>query len=340
MKAYINGIEYYLPKAVLTNEDINKEYPEWSVDKISNKTGIFSRHISKDDEFVSDMSVCALQMMLAERPFLKERIDFILLCTQSPDYSLPTTACIVQDRAGLNKTCGALDFNLGCSGYIYGLGLAKGLILSGQAENIALITAETYSKMIHPKDKSNKTIFGDAASVTLVTARPDHDFFSAEILDFQYGTDGKGFDNLIVRNSGAHATKRESNDTVDEDGNFISNESYLFMNGREIFNFTAFEVPSLIDSVLARNSLIRNDISTYIFHQANAYMLDVVRKRSNIPADRFYVSLDDVGNTVSSTIPIALKRYSNSLVNGSSNKILLAGFGVGLSMGATVLQTV
>lgn len=338
MKAYINGIKYYLPKEVLSNKDISEAHPEWSVDKISSKTGIYSRHISQSDEYVSDMAISALNLLIEERPILKDKIDFILLCTQSPDYSLPTTACMVQHRVGLNKTCGALDFNLGCSGYVYGLGLAKGLVNTGQAKNVVLITSEAYTKLIHHSDKSNKTIFGDAATVSLITSEPDENYFECEILDFEYGTDGNGYNNLIVKNSGARHKDQKNKDVITEDGIFVSNDDFLYMNGGEIFNFTAFQVPSLIKNTLQKNKLLLEDIHMFIFHQANAYMLDFIRKRCNIDKDHFFVSMDDVGNTVSSSIPIALSRYLDGFKSNDDQNLLLAGFGVGLSMGGCVLK--
>ncbi len=340
MDAYINGVSYYLPEKELTNNELSELYPEWSVEKISEKTGIYSRHIAAEDEFAGDMALIALNRLIAEYNIEKSKIDYLILCTQSPDYSLPTTACIIQNKAELPKKCGAIDINLGCSGYIYGLGLAKGLICTGQAKNIIFLTAETYSKIIHPKDKSNRTIFGDGASATLITSEPGYEDYCAKIGNFSYGTDGSGFNHLIVKNSGIKRQDINYDDVHDEDGKFVSNDDYLFMNGREIFNFTAFEVPPLINRTLENNSTNRDAISMFIFHQANAYMLDFVRKRCKIPESKFYISIKDVGNTVSSTIPLALKRFVSENKHQKGDKLLLAGFGVGLSMGGVIIETV
>jgi len=337
MKAYINGISYYLPEKILVNEELSKMHPEWSVEKISEKTGIYQRHISSDNEYSSDMALSAIELFFAEHIITKDKIDFILFCTQSPDYSLPTTACIIQDKAGLSKTCGALDFNLGCSGYIYGLGLAKGLVETGQAKNLLLITSETYTKLINKKDKTNKTIFGDAASVSLITSEPNDDYFKASLDKFVYGTDGSGFENLIVKNSGIKKHTKKSINNYDENGDYKSNDDFLYMNGKEIFQFTSFEVPLLINKTLIENSLEIEDVDMFVFHQANEFMLSFVRKRCKIPEEKFFVSIKDVGNTVSSSIPIALLRAINQKKIVSGNKVILAGFGVGLSLGATVI---
>lgn len=339
MSAYINGISYYLPDKVLDNNELADLYPEWTVDKISKKTGIYSRHISADNELASDMALKAIEKLFSEFEFDRNKIDYILYCTQSPDYKLPTTACILQDKSRLSKSCGAIDFNLGCSGYIYGLGLAKGLIESGQANNIVFVTSETYTKHIHKDDKSNRTIFGDGASATLITSKPNKKFYMGKILNFKYGTDGSGYDKLIIRNSGSHYKRTTCIDIFDEDGNFLSNDNYIYMNGREIFNFTAFSVPPLIDDILKVNDLTIQQTSMFIFHQANSYMLDFVRNRCKIPKEKFYISIQDVGNTVSSTIPIAFKRYIDETELADGDKILLSGFGVGLSMGGVVIET-
>ena len=199
MQAALSAIEYYLPEKTLSTADLSAEFPEWSVEKIDEKTGIRERHIAAPDECASDLAVAAARKLFASSACQPDAVDYLLFCTQSPDYFLPTTACLIQDRLGLPKTAGALDFNLGCSGFIYGLGLAQGLIASGQASNVLLLTAETYSKFLNPRDRSVRTIFGDAAAATLLTAE---DSPNALIGPFVYGTDGSGGPNLIVPTGG------------------------------------------------------------------------------------------------------------------------------------------
>ena len=168
MKSYIKGISYYLPERVLTNEQINAEFPEWTVEKIISKIGIKQRHVSADDETASDMGLKAANKLFQEYNIDRNCIDYLILVTQSPDYILPTTACVLQERLGLSTNIGAIDVNQGCSGFVVGISLAKGLIMGEMAKNVLLITAETYSKHIHPRDKGNRTIFGDAAAATLI----------------------------------------------------------------------------------------------------------------------------------------------------------------------------
>ncbi len=337
MDAFINYIDYYLPSGRLTNEMINSEYPEWTADKISQKTGIYSRPISGKNEFASDMAVNVAHNLFEKSGFNPKELDFFLYCTQSPDYFLPTTACILQDRIGLSNSAAALDYNLGCSGYVYGLCLAKSIIANRQSVKLLLITSETYTKFIHPKDKSNKTIFGDAASATIISNESGGDF-SAKILDFSFYTDGREYDKLIVKNGGIRNRFEKGLDKIDSEGSFLSNDSFLYMDGKAIFEFTSFVVPPLIDKTLKRNNFAKNEIDLFIFHQANAFMMQTVRKRCQIPEEKFFIFLKECGNTVSSTIPIALKEAFKQGRIKPGMKVLLAGFGVGLSAAAGVLE--
>ena len=331
MKAYIKALTYALPKKALTNEQLVEEFPEWSVDKIANKVGIHTRYIAEESETAADLAVTAAEKLFAtDTNINKKEIDFVLFCTQSPDYFLPTSACLIQDRLGLPTTCGALDFNLGCSGYIYGLSLAKGLIIGGIAKNVLLLTGETYTKHLHPKDKGNRTIFGDAGSATLISTEG-----FAQIGNFSLGTDGKGAENLIVK-TGAFRHKSSLNDLkFDEKANPIASD-YLFMNGSEIFNFTIDVVPSLVNDTLNKNELSKEDIDGYVFHQANAFMLNFLRKKLKIEEGQFHYYMSEVGNTVSATIPIVL--YEKLKENKLKGNLLLAGFGVGYSWGGCVLK--
>lgn len=331
-RVYIKDIAYYLPEKVVTNEDIVRDFPEWSVEKIASKVGVHQRHVAAADETAADLAVKAAQSLFKQGKCGPQEVDFVLFCTQSPDYFLPTSACIIQKRLGLRTDIGALDFNLGCSGYVYGLALAKGLVVSGVAANVLLLTGETYNKHLHPKDKGNRTIFGDAASATLVGTDG-----IAEIGNFSLGTDGSGADNLIIKSGGMRCPKRQDDLHFDENNNPVSSD-YLYMNGSEIFTFTLDNVPPLIADTLSRNGVEKDEADLYVFHQANKYMLDFLRKKIRIAPERFYYCLSEYGNTVSNTIPIAL---SNALQDGSLTKgmkVVIAGFGVGYSWGGCLLR--
>ena len=336
MEAYLQYIESYLPVNKLTNEQISLEHPEWDVNKISEKTGILSRNIASENETSLDLGYNAAKKLI-DKYSLADKIDYILFCTQTPDYFLPTSACILQNKLGLKQNIGALDFNLGCSGYIYGLGLAKGLIYSQQAKNVLLITGETYSKLIHKDDKSNKTIFGDAGTATLITSYEILGALNAQMGLSNYATDGSGEDFLIVKNGGFRNTSNEENLVLDENNQFYRNDNFLFMNGKEIFNFTASKVPQLLLENLKSNNENLEDIDLFIFHQANSFMLNFIRNKCKIPSEKFFIDIKEIGNTVSNTIPLAIEKAIELNTFKNKNKILLCGFGVGFSMGAVTL---
>src|ERR1017187_3783897 len=330
MQASVSAIEYYLPGNTVSTEGLSAEFPEWSVAKIDDKTGIRTRHIAAPDECSSDLAVAAARKLFASGACRPDQIDFILLCTQSPDYFLPTTACLVQKRLGIPTSAGALDFNLGCSGFVYGLGLCHGLIATGQARHILLLTAETYSKFIHADDRGVRTIFGDAAAATLVVAEE-----ATEPLlgPFVFGTDGGGADHLIVRAGGMRQRCDENAAGAERPG-----PANLYMNGPEVFAFTLDSVPYCVNSLLGKAGLSFDDIDLFVFHQANRYMLERLRERMNIPRERFFIAMAHCGNTVSSTVPIALKEAESQGRLKPGTRVLLAGFGVGYSWAATLLR--
>lgn len=338
-KSYLQYISYYLPEQTLTNEDLSQIFPEWSAEKILKKTGVQTRHVTALQETAVDMAEKAANCLFEEYSLDRSGIDFLLLCTQSPDYYLPTSACILQDRLDLKETCGAFDYNLGCSGFVYGLGVAKGLIESGQAENVLLLTSETYTKYLHPEDKSCRTIFGDGAAATLVSSKRCDDGLNAQICNLTYRTIGSHFQSLIVENGcSRHSVKGKGEDSRGVDNNYIKSPDYLFMDGRDIFEFSARAVPDVMKENLSKNNLSIDDISLFVLHQANAYMLNYVKMRTKIPTEKFVVDLAEQGNTVSSTIPIAfVRRIKNEPLPNGSN-ILMCGFGVGLSVGSVVLK--
>ncbi len=330
IKSYIRDIAYALPSNGVTNQEIVNEFPEWSVEKIAEKVGVSERRVAASDETATDLAIAAADKLFSHRVVEKKDVDFVLFCTQSPDYKLPSSACVIQDKLGLSTKCGAFDFNLGCSGYEYGLAVAKGLIVGGIAKNVLLLTGETYNKYLHPRDKGNRTIFGDAASATVVSTEG-----FAEIGEFVLGTDGSGAKHLIVKSGGARCPDRINDLHFDDGGNPVSSD-YLFMDGQEIFVFTLTKVPKMVTEVLIKNNLQKEDVNLFVFHQANKYMLEHLRKKMKIDEDKFFVNFEKIGNTVSSTIPIALcDAKEQGLLKGN---VLLAGFGVGLSWGATILK--
>lgn len=324
--AAIGPIAIHLPTRVETNEELKQEFPSWEMDVIYEKTGIAARHIAAPEECASDLGVAAAEKLFREHNIDPQSIDFLLFCTQTPDYPLPTTACLVQDRLGLRTSVGALDFNLGCSGFVYGLSLADGLIRTGAVRRVLLITAETYSKYIHPSDRSLRTIFGDGAAATLIDAAD-----AQSLRAFQFGTDGKGGDTLLVGRGGARrpeqAIKPRHRHRWPSD---------LYMDGPSLINFTVGAVPQLVDNILAAAQLTRADIDLFLLHQATYKMLAQLRERLELSETQMPLALERVGNTVSSTLPILIDqlRRDGGLRTGRTS--ILIGFGVGWSWAGCV----
>ena len=318
MKAYIKKIEYYLPEKVEENP----------AGRLRKKTGIERRHICSGDEIASDLAVKAAEKLFASG-VEKKSIEYLILCTQSPDYYLPTTACLLQDRLGLPTSIGAVDYNLGCSGYIYGLGLAKGLIESNQVRNVLLLTAETYSKYIHTEDNVVRPLFGDGATATLITAV---DTEVEGIFGITYGTDGSGGKNLIVPVGGMKQpyADTELEDLYDDYGNHRTNRN-LYMSGSAIMNFTLENIPGMVDEILRKTGLKREDVDYYVFHQANHFMLEFLQEKCSLTDCPYWNDVRNYGNTVSSSVPIALHDMLHANVDKKMANVMLAGFGVGLS---------
>jgi 3-oxoacyl-[acyl-carrier-protein] synthase-3 len=319
--ASIGPIAIYLPETIEDIDRLVAEFPKWNLDLIYAKTGIRARHIAAPDQCASDLGVAAAQRLFSQYHIDRRSVDFLLFCTQTPDYRLPTTACLIQDRLGLPTSVGALDFNLGCSGFVYGLAMADGLIRSGAARRVLLITAETYSKYIDPTDRSLRTIFGDGAAATLIEAARE-----PSLGPFVFGTDGRGGNALMVTEGGARPKA-----TALRPRKRKRWPSSLFMDGPELVKFTLDVVPPLVDRLLANARWSRQQVDMYLMHQATSFLLEHLRTRLALDEEHLPEALREYGNTVSSTLPILMHdlRASGRLRPGKHT--LLVGFGVGFS---------
>lgn len=333
--ARIAGIRTHLPAEVLDNEMLSACFPDWSADKIFDKLGIRERRIATADETAADLAYAAASRLFADGVGAADDVDFLIFCTQAPDYILPTSACILQSRLGLKRDIGALDINLGCSGYVYGLSIAAGLIASSAARNVLLLTADTYSKFIHKGDRSVRTLFGDGAAATLVSA---DDASDAALGPFVFGTDGAGARSLIVETGGARTARSAVSavDVRDQAGNTRSGDN-LYMNGAGVMSFSLREVPKVIDDLLSKSGLARDDVEFYVLHQANKFMLDALQRALKLDVKRMPRFYELVGNTVSSSIPFCLEDMVESFRLKRGDRIMLVGFGVGLSWASGLL---
>lgn len=306
-----------MPKSSLSNEELLSEFPDLKKTKLQ-KLGIESRKIERE-LLASDLAIKAAQNLFSEHPGLKNEIDFLLFCSQEFDYYTPTTACIIQAKLALNKNCGAIDYNLGCSGYPYGVLMAKGLVESGQAKKVLLLTASTLTKTFNPKDSASKIVFGDAAAASIIEYCTE-----SKIGHVVFGSDGTLYKNITVEYERKGLKEIKLSD--------------FHMDGLSVFSFSLDTVPDLISKTLEKNKIKMNEIDFFVFHQANAFLLEQLRKKINIPEEKFTVELKETGNTVSSSIPIAIKKMQENGISTENKKVLIAGFGTGMSWAATVVQ--
>jgi 3-oxoacyl-[acyl-carrier-protein] synthase-3 len=335
MNACLRRVSGYLPETVLTNAGLSGIFPDIRMEDLTRLTGVRQRHIARPDETAADMAVAAALNLFKEHSIDPSDIDFVLLNTQWPDYITPSSSCIIQDRLNIPQSAGTLDISQGCTGYIYGLAMAKGLVESGSAKNVLLLTAETITKSVHPADHSNRAIFGDGATASLISASEDNE---GCIGSFVFGTDGKKYEDIIIRAGGArNPIYSKSADPEDWAGK-IPREELFFMNGPAVFTFSVNVTPGLIRDILDKNKLRMEEIDCFIFHQANQIILETIIRKNKIPQEKAVIHLENVGNTVSSTIPMALAEAMKHGKISKGSKVLLAAFGVGLSWGGTIIK--
>tara|TARA_S200000501_G_scaffold376719_1_gene432571 strand:- start:2274 stop:3254 length:981 start_codon:yes stop_codon:yes gene_type:complete len=325
IKAYINKVENYIPSSKESNADLLRA-AKFSEDKISRmikKIGIKSRRIAEKDVYSNDLAIKSAKKIL--KYIDKDKIDFLIFCSNTPEYSLPTNACIIQDKLKLKSSIGAFDIILACSGYIYSLSIAKSLIISNQAKNILLVTSDTYSKFIRKENVNTRILFGDGSSSTLIS-KSKKQKGSYEIENFEYGTDGSGFKNAVIPNFGARYWN-----------NKIDNGDYLDLNGPGIYEFALKRVPFVVKEYLKKNLLSIDKIDYFVFHQANEYIINNLQLKLKIPKNKVLMNMSNIGNTSSSSIPIVLSKYLDKIKK--NKKILLVGFGGGLSWGVCSIRS-
>lgn len=343
---YINAISYYFPEKSYSNKEIIEEYVKYcpaqnrieiTEEDIFKQCGIVKRYASEIEETAKDIGNKSALKLFEEWSIDKSKIDYLIFISDALDYKGPTTACVMQYDLGLSENCAAIDVLHGCTGYIYGLSLAKALITSGQCENVLIVTADTPSKVVHPADIDLRAIFSDAGASTLVSNKKLDGFLNWEIGNFIFGTDGKGEKNLFVERS---ATKNAADIEWLKQHEHIPGglrRGRMLMNSPQIFLFALRKVPILINQVLEKNKQDFEKIDYFVLHQANGQMLEFIRKKIKIPEEKFIINIAEIGNTVSATIPIALKEMVDNKKVKPNQKMLLGGFGIGYSWGGTII---
>ena len=314
----IAEIEYKLPDGVVTNDDLALQHPDWDMPRVARRTGVLSRHIAAPDETALDLAEGAARDVLEKSSLDVEAVSAVVFCTQTPDYILPPNSCLLQARLGLRQDIPVLDITHACSGFPYGVSVCSALI-SDDGVGL-LINGDTYSKIIADDDRSTKTVFGDGAAATIlrVGSVPG----ALRVIDTLHGSSGAGAERFIVHEGGVRVRGR--------------GEPRIAMDGLGMLNFVLEKVPPAIDTLLARNSLTRGDIDVWVFHQASQVAIDALRTAMGLDDDRVLLDMADIGNLVSASVPVCIARARARDVFEPGMRIVMAGFGVGLSWAASL----
>jgi len=337
IRSKISAISYYLPEGRLTNDDLFREFSKYPPEEIFKRVGVKERPIRGANQIGSDLAYESSLVLFKEHNVNPSEIDFLLFCTEGLDYKGPATACIMQDRLGLGKYIGAMDVPMGCAGFTNGLSVAKALIESGQAKKVLLQTADIPSSVIHPNDLELRMLFGDAGASVLISKCDSEDSDAGQIGNFAFGTDGSGAENLMVKRSN---TRTPVDTDWLEEHKDVGGMLYgrMEMDGLEIFSFSMREVPSLVREILSRNNLELEDIDLFVFHQANAFILKMLARKLRIDQSKVFNCMEYIGNTVSASVPIALKEAEKQGKIKPGSTVLTAAFGIGYSWSGTVLK--
>jgi len=333
MSLIIKSIEYYLPENIVTNADLQKENPDWNLEKITEKTGVYQRHIAGKNETAYDLSIKACDKLFQTND--KNNIDGIIYCTQSPDYIMPSNSFLMHKHFGLKDEIFAYDFNHACTGYIYCLAMANAFVKAGMAREILLVNADTYSKYINPKDRSTRVLFGDGAAATIVKKSGR----KRGIIDIDLGSSGSGYNKFWIPAGGLRLPKSNitSKEIEDVRGN-IRTKNDIEMDGFGVWSFINSVAPRQVDRLLKRNNVEKIDIDQFVFHQASKMTLESIMRLMKLNEEQVFINIQNIGNTVSASIPIALRdaKDQDKIDNGST--LILSGFGVGLSYGAILME--
>jgi 3-oxoacyl-[acyl-carrier-protein] synthase III len=333
MSTIIKSIESYFPEGNLTNEDLNHENPTWEMDKIFGKTGVQNRNIAGEHETAFDLSVKACEKLFEYQDV--NSVDAIVYCTQSPDYIMPSNSFLLHKELSMHDNVLAFDFNHACTGYIYGLVMAHSFIKSGVCKCVLLVNSDTYSKYINKKDRSSRSLFGDAAAVSIIENSDSH----RGIVDFELASSGEFYNKFYIPAGGHRLPKSaESSIEVKDDKGNTRSQNDIHMDGLAVWSFINSFVPKQINNILKKNNLDKSQIDLFIFHQASKMTLDSLVKKLRLDQDKVFINLTNIGNTVSASIPIALKDALDQGRIEDGSKVLLSGFGVGMSYGSVLIQ--
>ena len=333
----IMAVEYSLGGQRRTYEELEERFGAEVMKKVFAGSGIRNRQVAEASICGSDLAVTAAEKLLNRYAVPRDSIDLLIYCTQTPDHFMPATACLIQDRLGLGKRCGAFDINLGCSQYVYGLSVAHSMIVAGVANRALLLTGDTMSRTVNPKDRALVPLMGDAGSATLI----DPVQAEAGFLGFELGTDGSGARHNLIPAGGFRQpiSPETAVEITDAEGNTRTPQN-MYMNGVAIYAFAISTVPKAIANLLAKLNLTLDQLDCVLFHQANRYMLDYLVRKLKLPVEKTHFFIEDTGNTSGSTMPAVLTEAIRHGKVKAGSLVLMIVFGNGLSWAATVVRWV
>jgi 3-oxoacyl-[acyl-carrier-protein] synthase III len=331
----IRAIDYFLGQKTVDNSQLKFENPSWDMSKTEERTGVLSRPIAIDGTTALDLAYEASALVLKKLQDGANEIDALIFCTQTPDYILPSNSSLLHNRLNLNNNVMAFDITHACSGFIYGVGIARGLIASGNFNTVLLVTADTYSRLIHPNDRSIRPLFGDGAAATIISS----DEPLMKILDMSFGTSGKHYDRFIIEKGGCRNGVALNDDDVQVDkGGRIKSPNHIYMDGLGLLSFFNSAIPKSVNELLDKNSKKISDISFFVFHQASQLALEGIARNMKIPENKMIIDMSRTGNLVSSSIPVLLADLLKRKTFSKGQLVVICGFGVGLSWGTALVQ--
>ncbi|MDN3676688.1 ketoacyl-ACP synthase III [Flavobacterium paronense] len=332
----IAGISACVPENIVDNASSKIIGDANEIQKFIDATGIAKRHTVGNSKIcTSDLCFQAAEKLIEDLQWSKQDIDCLIFVTQTPDYILPATSCILQHRLGLTTDCFAIDISLGCSGWVYGLATISQLVSSGNFKKGLLLVGDTVTVTKSELDKSTFPLFGDAGTATALEFNEN-----APELFFQTSTDGSGYQSIIIEDGGfRNFFTKESLEVKEREEGVFRNNLQSYLNGADVFIFGITKAPKSINSLIEKFNIDREEVDYLIMHQANKLMNDKIRKKVNIDTEKVPYSFDEYGNTSSASIPLTIVSRLNEKVSNSSNKFIACGFGVGLSWGSVYFET-
>ncbi len=326
-----------LPDGVVTNDDLVREFPDWDMNRMAERTGVVSRHIAAPDETSADLGRRASERVIIAAGLTAEDLDAIVVCSQTPDYVMPGNSALLHGALGMRDDTMAFDLTLACSGFVYGLAVIRGLIVAGTIRRALFVTGDTYSKLIAPDDRATRCLFGDGASAVIVEAGAH----GLVIGDQSFGSSGRQFDRFVVW-SGACRVGRPPwmPPSSRVSGDVPETRTEISMDGMGVLSFFSSMVPKAVRGLLDRAGLTLDDIDRFVFHQASLLALEALQRALRIPVERMVIDMADTGNLVSASVPVVLQREIERGTVRPGQRVLLVGFGVGLSWGVVLVDVV